>query len=151
MATPIMSVWICWGLQAAEQSPTGSTQLIPDHPHHPEQPAGRDGEKSFSPGNQSSSWDVALTKVVSTAFPPGRCQSSGKRGQMLGSSSSGISQLQQLRCCSMAHLPGSVLRDIPHVRPVRVKARRHQDISGGLQQHPAGSGGELQTGTEHRI
>lgn len=67
MATPTMKVWICWGLRATELSPTGSSQLIPNHVTQSSQ-LGGDGKKSFSPWKQSSSWDVALTRVVITAF-----------------------------------------------------------------------------------
>lgn len=113
MVTPIMRVWICWGLQALELSPMGSSQLVPDHVTQSSQLG--DGEKSFSPGKQNSSWDVALTRVVITAFLPtmpelGKMRADA-REQFL-SAIPGILQLTQLKCCSIARLPGRVLRAI---------------------------------------
>lgn len=111
MVIPIMRVWICWGLQALELRPVGSSQLVPDHVTQSSQ-LGDDGEKSYSPGKQSSSWDVALTRVVITAFLLPTAPELGKmradaREQFL-SAIPGILQFTQLKCCSITCLPGRV-------------------------------------------
>lgn len=76
-----------------------SSELIPEHPEQ----LGEHGE-SLQSREQSCSWDLALSRVVGTAFPPPTVPGLGKvragAGEQLLSAMPGISQLQG---CSRGH------------------------------------------------